>query len=610
MGLFDQFPYTNFHELNLAWILEALKEIQTTTEQFVAINSLKYADPIQWNITSQYEKNTIVIDPQSGTAYISVQAVPIGVALTNEDYWTVVFDLEQFVTKANSNFTSRVEEATTTTATFATPQGSLVIWGGELYVANTNIIAGDQYVVGSNITRIHVEDITGRLLDLTTTDKSNLVAAINELVTNLANEITARENADTNLQTNIDDEATARENADTNLQTNIDDEASTRASADSTLQSNIGNLNNLNTTAKSNLVDAINEISNRGTIYSLSNRAFILIGDSYGSGYDGSSDTNRGWLYQCKDLLEDGGATVYTNAGASGAGFAVSGNKWLTALNTILNSLTTAEKESITDLVVLGGTNDTANNNVTYAELSSAIEQFFTAFKAACPNAKMKCGIVSAVLTYVCGNSAETWKAYSECVNYGCEFITDGALLLANPDYISSDGTHLTLAGYNKLCPYLYDLIVSGHCSYAFEPRINITSYLSSSVSVSNGSSLYLTVRYNQNQLEYLLKTENNDGAILSASTVGTGSFNVLTNLPKVIPFTNRYIAILFGDVFQNSSLVAQLQIYAGNIAGIDDATTTTITMAVGNGASTSAGTTYMTFKPLFVPLLQRYGRT
>ena len=79
MGLFDQFPYTNFHELNLDWILKALDNIQKTMDQFVALNSLKYADPIQWNITSQYAKNTIVIDPQTGTAYISVQPVPEGV---------------------------------------------------------------------------------------------------------------------------------------------------------------------------------------------------------------------------------------------------------------------------------------------------------------------------------------------------------------------------------------------------------------------------------------------------------------------------------------------------------------------------------------------------
>ena len=27
MGLFEQFPYTNFHELNLDWVLSKLKEL-------------------------------------------------------------------------------------------------------------------------------------------------------------------------------------------------------------------------------------------------------------------------------------------------------------------------------------------------------------------------------------------------------------------------------------------------------------------------------------------------------------------------------------------------------------------------------------------------------
>ena len=214
MGLFDQFPYSNFHELNLMWILEALKEIQTTTEQFVAINSLKYADPIQWNITSQYEKNTIVIDPQSGTAYISVQPVPTGVALTNEDYWTVVFNLGSFVTRAAKNFTTRYEEDTTLTATFNSVAGDWLVWGDTLYVANVNITAGDSYVVDGNIRRITIEEVKneiyntiGDLADLDTTDKSNLVAAINEIV------------------------------------------------------SNIGDLADLDTTDKSNLVAAINEVS-------------------------------------------------------------------------------------------------------------------------------------------------------------------------------------------------------------------------------------------------------------------------------------------------------------------------------------------------------------
>ena len=214
MGLFDQFPYTNFHELNLMWILEALKEIKTTTEQFVAINSLKYADPIQWNITSQYEKNTIVIDPQTGTAYISVQPVPTGVALTNEDYWTVVFDLGSFVTRAAKNFTTRWEEDTTLTATFNSVAGDWLVWGDTLYIANVNITAGDSYIVDGNIRRITIEEVKneiyttfntmiGDLADLSTTDKSNLVAAINEVMADTAGKVGDLADLETTDKTNV-----------------------------------------------------------------------------------------------------------------------------------------------------------------------------------------------------------------------------------------------------------------------------------------------------------------------------------------------------------------------------------------------------------------------
>ena len=261
MGLFDQFPYTNFHELNLMWILEALKEIQTTTEQFVAINSLKYADPIQWNITSQYEKNTIVIDPQSGTAYISVQPVPTGVALTNEDYWTVVFDLGSFVTRAAKNFTHRYEEDTTLTATFNSVAGDWLVWGDTLYIANVNITAGDSYVVDGNIKRITVEEVKdaiyetindlstsvdnriGILEDLTTTDKSNLVAAINEVLTTLVNT-----SGDLEELTTTDK---------SNLVAAINEINSTGGGA----IAKIGDLEDLTTTDKSNLVAAVNEVN-------------------------------------------------------------------------------------------------------------------------------------------------------------------------------------------------------------------------------------------------------------------------------------------------------------------------------------------------------------
>ena len=256
MGLFDQFPYTNFHELNLDWVLQALKELEHTVEQFVAINALKYADPIQWDITSQYEKNTIVVDPQSGTAYISVQAVPSGIGLTNTDYWSVVFDLERITGSANNNLTVRVEPATTLNATFATNTGEWVIWNGVLYEALTSIVAGDQYVIDSNIKKITVEEIIntlatsinatlitlensiGDLADLNTTDKSNLVAAINEVL--------------------------------------------------STLATSVGNLANLNTTDKSNLVAAINETVS--AIQTVSDKFLYLNVKDFGAVGDGATD--------------------------------------------------------------------------------------------------------------------------------------------------------------------------------------------------------------------------------------------------------------------------------------------------------------------------------
>lgn len=280
MGLFDQFPYTNFHELNLTWILEALKEIQTTTEQFVAINSLKYADPIQWNITSQYEKNTIVIDPQTGTAYISVQPVPTGVILTNTDYWSVVFDLERFVTQAAQNFTSRYESTTTLNATFPTPLGEWLIWNDTLYVALTNIVAGDQYVVDSNIRHFTMEDLIGHLSSLTTNDKTSIVNALNEINHKIQAAITP---SDQGTNTKFDApygqsalfwwnnslyRTTQAVSINEDIEIGVNCEpydmetfmTSTAANIQF-LRSVVGNLNDLTTTDKSNLVNAINEIA-------------------------------------------------------------------------------------------------------------------------------------------------------------------------------------------------------------------------------------------------------------------------------------------------------------------------------------------------------------
>lgn len=228
------YPYLNLNDFNLDYILKTIGELRYEVTNFVSLNAIKYADPIQWDITRQYEKNTVVIDPLTGTAYISVAPVPMGVALTNTDYWCVVFDLGSFVTRAAQNFTSNWESETTSTATFSLSTGEWLVWGDVLYKALTNITAGDTYVVGGNIDHFTMEDvyneylntiasilaIVGDLVDLTTSDKTSIVNAINSVVSDIA-------------------------------------------ALDLAINTKVGDLADLDTTDKSDIVHAINEVNKR-----------------------------------------------------------------------------------------------------------------------------------------------------------------------------------------------------------------------------------------------------------------------------------------------------------------------------------------------------------
>lgn len=156
--MFREYPYLNLQDLNLDYILRKIGEMQAELNNFVVTNAIKYADPIDWNITTQYEKNTVVIDANSGIAYLSVKPVPSGVAITNTNYWTVVFDLSMFIDKSAKNLTDHVE-GQTNTATFNSNAGDWLIWYDILYRALTPINSGDAYVVNSNIEQITIEHI-------------------------------------------------------------------------------------------------------------------------------------------------------------------------------------------------------------------------------------------------------------------------------------------------------------------------------------------------------------------------------------------------------------------------------------------------------------------
>lgn len=96
MAFYDKFPYTNFQELNLDRLIQELMIVKNKLDFVIENASLKYADPIQWNITHQYQANTVVIDPETGIAYISTKPVPDNILITDTGYWTPIFDLSTF----------------------------------------------------------------------------------------------------------------------------------------------------------------------------------------------------------------------------------------------------------------------------------------------------------------------------------------------------------------------------------------------------------------------------------------------------------------------------------------------------------------------------------
>lgn len=156
------YPYQNVQDYNLDWTIKNSKNLTELVKNFISLNSIKYANPIQWNITTQYEANTVVVDPNNGNAYISVQPVPAGVALTNTDYWTIIFTLD--LTTANNNITSR-NDGTNANATFTSAVGDWLLWDSVLYKVIAPISIGDVYVPNSNIEVFPVENFIKMVYD-------------------------------------------------------------------------------------------------------------------------------------------------------------------------------------------------------------------------------------------------------------------------------------------------------------------------------------------------------------------------------------------------------------------------------------------------------------
>ena len=191
---FFEFPFTRTYSDDLGWIIRELRDLADQVEN----KTIKYADPINWDITKQYEVNTVVLD---GTvAYLSKQAVPSGIGINDTDYWQAIFDIAPIVgdmANIRDQISAHYEENYTATANYNEGDWLFVHDGDDdlLYYTLTAISINGGLVPDVNIKKATVEDIVkaiitdvstlqtdvGDLADLITTDKTSIVNAINEI---------------------------------------------------------------------------------------------------------------------------------------------------------------------------------------------------------------------------------------------------------------------------------------------------------------------------------------------------------------------------------------------------------------------------------------------
>lgn len=144
--MFNTYPYTDTHELNLDWIIKKMRELDIQFDEFKVINTITFSGA--WDITKQYPAWTIVSDNNLG--YVSIKPVPAGVVLTNTEYWRLVIDytaqiagLQARVVDCENDILALQGDMTTAQSNISTLQTTVNRLDNRLF-----LFLGDSYYLG------------------------------------------------------------------------------------------------------------------------------------------------------------------------------------------------------------------------------------------------------------------------------------------------------------------------------------------------------------------------------------------------------------------------------------------------------------------------------
>lgn len=187
------------------------------------------------------------------------------------------------------------------------------------------------------------------------------------------------------------------------------------------------------------------------------NHKYLFIGDSYSVGYQGTGIPNiEGFTTKIINGLGLTGSIVHAN----GYGFLGIDNthQWID----LLSAETISDKDTYTDVYILGGMNDRTGGST----LETAMSDLFTYINTNFPNAEIHVGFIGKYSTSAAQNLKDVRTMCHEykkiTVKYGNRFIDYSNLILHNLSYFISDGIHPNSNGQNQLAYGIEQYIING----------------------------------------------------------------------------------------------------------------------------------------------------
>ena len=286
-------------------------------------------------------------------------------------------------------------------------------------------------------------------------------------------------------------------------------------------------------------IDTLESIQSNGDV--------VLLGDSYGEGYNPDGNVTS-WIEMATTALTRRGVNVYSRyLGGIGIVAKHDGVNFATLLDQLGNSLTDAQKKKVGTVYIGGGWNDGYNTSVSdFRTGINAIENYAHSHFS---NAKIVYDwfgfgnwlVSSSVANQSLSITSNIERAFEgvKTSNFKNVSLLDSTYLLRKASYFASDGIHPTLSGQQKLANHVIDVLAGvfdvDAKRYGFVSDISIDGVINGSIS-KNTAAIVKNGAFVFNQTNAFVKGEIILSEAIPVSFTGL-AFAMYTTNPNALVF-------------------------------------------------------------------------